>query len=112
LARRLTPDGRRPISGSRDGTLRIWDLEVGGPPRVLEGHTGGVRAVAVTPDGRRAASGAGDRTLRVWDVDSGQILASFSTDAEVVSCGIATDGLTLVGGDAAGRVHLLRLEGV
>ena len=40
----------------------------------LEGHRGGVSAVAVTPDGRRAVSASYDQTLRVWDLESGQTL--------------------------------------
>jgi WD40 repeat protein len=47
----------------------------GGPLiRTLEGHTGGVNAVAMTPDGRRAVSASTDRTLRLWDLESGQTI--------------------------------------
>jgi hypothetical protein len=67
----VTPDGRRAISGSRDRTLIVWDLERGAEERTLGGHTGGVNAVAVTPDGRRAISASDDRTLIVWDLERG-----------------------------------------
>jgi hypothetical protein len=40
--------------------------------RVLTGHSGPVRAVAVTRDGGRAVSASEDRTLRVWDLQTGQ----------------------------------------
>jgi WD40 repeat protein len=40
--------------------------------RILDGHAGAVRAVAVTPDGRRAVSASDDRTLRVWDLATGR----------------------------------------
>jgi hypothetical protein len=65
----LTADGKRAVSGSDDGTLRVWDLEGNQAPRVLQGHTRGVRAVALTADGKRAVSGSYDRTLRVWDLE-------------------------------------------
>ncbi len=32
-------DGRRALSGSRDSTLRLWDLETGESLRTLQGHT-------------------------------------------------------------------------
>ncbi len=51
-------DGRRALSGSYEDTLRLWDLETGESLRTLEGHTGGVTAVAVLADGRRALSGS------------------------------------------------------
>lgn len=47
------------------------------PHRVIEGHQGGVTAVALGErrDGRRViVSGGLDRTLRVWDLDSGQLM--------------------------------------
>ena len=31
-------DGRRALSGSRDKTLRLWDLETGAELRRFEGH--------------------------------------------------------------------------
>ena len=56
----LTADGKRAVSGSSDYTLRVWDLEGNQPPRVLEGHTDVVTAVALTADGKRAVSGSYD----------------------------------------------------
>ena len=34
----MTPDGRRAVSGSYDGTLKVWDLEQGALLVDLEGH--------------------------------------------------------------------------
>ena len=61
-------DGRV-VSGSRDGTVRVWDLDAG-TSRVLEGHQSYVTAVAALGDGR-VVSGSRDRTVRVWDLDAG-----------------------------------------
>ena len=52
----VTADGKRAVSASWDGTLKVWDLETGGVLRTLEGHTGSVTGVAVTADGKRAVS--------------------------------------------------------
>ncbi|KAB8339055.1 hypothetical protein FH972_021991 [Carpinus fangiana] len=41
--------------------------------RVISGHLGWVRALAVEPDNQWFASGAGDRTIKIWDVASGQL---------------------------------------
>ena len=51
-------DGRRALSGSRDKTLRLWDLETGAELRRFEGHEGWVTSVTVLADGRRALSGS------------------------------------------------------
>ncbi|RMZ76478.1 hypothetical protein DV738_g4893, partial [Chaetothyriales sp. CBS 135597] len=41
--------------------------------RVISGHLGWVRALAVEPDNQWFASGAGDRTIKIWDLASGKL---------------------------------------
>ncbi|KAG8723258.1 hypothetical protein FRC09_004087 [Ceratobasidium sp. 395] len=68
-----SPDGRRIVSGSEDGKVRIWDAEAGdamlGP---LTGHSGEVNSVAFSPDGRWIASGSEDKTIQLWDAEAGR----------------------------------------
>ena len=62
------------VSGSRDSTVRVWDLGTGDPVGdPLTGHTDGVLAVAVGElDGRPVVvSGGRDSTVRVWDLGTG-----------------------------------------
>ena len=81
--------------------------------RTLNGHTTRVNAVAVTADGKRAISGSDDNTLKVWDLSSGNnVIASFTGESAIACCAIAPDGVTIVAGDASGRVYFLRLEGI
>lgn len=68
---RLTADGSVAISGSIDGTIRVWYLHNGGYIRDLKGHEQAVSAVDLTPDGRIGISGAEDRTIRAWDIKEG-----------------------------------------
>lgn len=64
---RLTPP-RRVVSGSRDATLRVWDIETGQCLHVLMGHVAAVRCVQY--DGRRVVSGAYDFMVKVWDPET------------------------------------------
>jgi len=41
--------------------------------RVISGHLGWVRAIAVEPDNQWFASGAGDRTIKIWDMGTGNL---------------------------------------
>lgn len=43
------------------------------PFRVISGHMGWVRSLAVEPDNQWFASGAADRTIKIWDIGSGTL---------------------------------------
>src|SRR5215213_9942400 len=47
----FSPDGKRALSSSYDGTARLWDVETGRCLRVLEGHSDDINSVALSPDG-------------------------------------------------------------
>ena len=51
------------VTGSRDTTLCVWDIQRGKLLRVLEGHTQSVRCLDVS--GNKAVSGSYDATCRV-----------------------------------------------
>lgn len=51
------------VSGSRDATVRVWDIEKGEQLQVLRGHTDHVRCLEVF--GNKAVSGSYDNTCRV-----------------------------------------------
>jgi WD40 repeat protein len=61
-------DGQHLASAGSDGTVRIWDPNIGTAIRTLTltGHTDPVTAVAYSPDGRHLASASFDRTVRIW----------------------------------------------
>jgi WD40 repeat protein len=61
------------VSGSDDGTVRVWDVAVGEEVNRLVGHTDYVRAVAASPQGPEIfASGGYDHMCRIWDVRTQQ----------------------------------------
>jgi hypothetical protein len=61
--------GGRLVSGHDDGHLRVWDVLSGACEQVLEGHAGGVLALAAC--GPRLVSGSADESLRVWAAPPG-----------------------------------------
>jgi WD40 repeat protein len=103
----VLPGGTRGLSGSLDGTLRLWDLKTG-KELLLMRHPGGVYDVAVTRDGKRALSaGYGDNTVRLWDLETGKELHAFAGHVcHVLGVGFSADGRRAVSSDAvcAGRV--------
>lgn len=64
------------VTGSGDGTARIWDCDTGTPAHTLKGHTSWVLAVSWSPSGAIVATGSMDNTVRLWDPKTGQPLGS------------------------------------
>ena len=50
----ISSDGQFALSGSWDGTLRLWDLSTGATTRRFLGHTKDVLSVAFSVDNRQA----------------------------------------------------------
>ncbi|KAL3456232.1 hypothetical protein BJX64DRAFT_294281 [Aspergillus heterothallicus] len=67
----FSPNGRLLASGSRDDTVKIWDLVTGATIHILHGHWRFVTSVAFSPDGERLASGSSDGTVCLWDPITG-----------------------------------------
>jgi WD40 repeat protein len=62
----ISPDSRRVLSASRDGTIRLWEIATGKELHQFEAHAGGALCVAFTLDGTMAVSGGADGMVRVW----------------------------------------------
>ena len=60
------PGGDRVVTGSTDGTARVWDTATGRQLLVLRGHRAAVSSVAFAAG--RVATASQDGTVRVWDV--------------------------------------------
>ena len=59
--------------------------------RVVSGHTGWVRAIAVDPSNEWFATGSADRTVKIWDLASGKLKLSLTGHVSTVR-GIAISG--------------------
>jgi len=73
----FAPDGRRILSASDDGTMRIWDAQTGGELQRLRGDANIVLSAAFSLDGRRIVSGGTDGAVKVWDAETTQLLGTF-----------------------------------
>lgn len=56
------------MSGSRDKTIKVWDISVGLCLFTLIGHDNWVRGICWHPGGKYIVSASDDKTIRVWDI--------------------------------------------
>src|SRR5579862_5418342 len=61
----LSPDGRRVLTGSANGTVTLWTAETGEAGSGVGGHTGSVTCAAFSPDGGLLATGGADAQIRI-----------------------------------------------
>ena len=94
---RVSPDGKRVVTASFDGTARIWNADSGQWLATLTGHQGIVWDAAFSPDGKRIVTASADNSVRVWDAITGEplVVLTGSTDW-VFTAAFSPDGTHIV----------------
>ena len=114
LSAAFLADGSRVLTGSWDGTARVFDARTGKSICTFHGHEAMpgpqpnhvVWAGGFSPDGSRAVTGGNDGTARVWDAATGTEVAVFRGHGATVSAGCFADGrkIATAGEDQTVRV--------
>jgi WD40 repeat protein len=92
----FTPDGKYLITGSRDQTIKMFEMPEALEHRTLKGHGGWVRSLVVTPDGKVLVSSGDDNTIRFWDLKTGRCFRTLKGhQGGVRGVALSADGLRL-----------------
>lgn len=68
LCTKMSHDGRWAFSGSRDGSVHLWDAQTAEIHMILCGHAGWVRSIDISSAGNVFATGSDDYTVRICEL--------------------------------------------
>ncbi|HEX3150554.1 MAG TPA: protein kinase [Gemmataceae bacterium] len=101
----FSPDGKSFVTGSRDQTVRLMELESGRTVATLE-HPGVVTGVTFSPDSRVVATASEDNHVRLWDANTGKLLFRLVHHGGVHAVAFSPDGRCLLTGSRDRQARL------
>ncbi|MEP0880975.1 caspase family protein [Trichocoleus sp. ST-U3] len=108
----FSPDSQFIVSGSRDKTVRLWDIQGNAIGQPFQGHKSYVNSVTFSPDGQFIVSGSWDKTVRLWDIQGNAIGQPFQGhEYDVTSVAFSSDSQFIVSGSRDKTVRLWDIQG-
>lgn len=93
----FSPDGRYFVSGSRNGSVLVWETLTGNEIARVN-HGSEVTSLAFSPDGRYIVSGSQDGYVLVWETTTGNEVAHTNHGGEVYAITFSPDGMYVASG--------------
>lgn len=95
----LAVAGKLCVSGSRDNTLKVWNIEEKQLVGTLSGHTAAVTCLCVTSNGSYCLSGSRDNSVRLWSLETRKLVAVLAGHTSIITClALVNDGQCCVSG--------------
>ncbi|GBF52481.1 high-affnity carbon uptake protein Hat/HatR [Microcystis sp. 0824] len=80
-------------SGSKDKTIKIWDIKRGTEVKTLSEHSDHINSVSVSPNNQLLASGSDDKSLKLWDLKAaGRVIISIPHPQKIYAVCFSPDG--------------------
>lgn len=76
----VSPDSAFAATGSKDKSIKLWELSTGREVKNFLGHEKTVTSLDFSSDGKLLLSGSNDKTTRLWNVATGKEIFSIQGD--------------------------------
>lgn len=103
--------GRIISSCSRDGTIKLWNIDNGKLINTLVGHVGTVYCLSFSPDGRYICSGGSDKIIKIWDITTSRnIIELRGCETVITAIKFSPDGKFICSGGAENTIRVWDLK--
>lgn len=106
----VSSDGNYIVSGSRDKTIKVWELKTGKLLRTIAGHKKDITSLGISPNGKYIVSGSSDKTINLWELVTGTLIHTFIGHTnEIRSATFSADGQYLISGSLDSTIRIWNL---
>ena len=111
----MSPSGQTLISGSKDKTIKFWDLKKKKIVRTFGGqfddHLSEITNLAVSPDNQTLLSCDLDNSLKIWDINHARVLKNISFSTNVTCLAIHPNGQLFCSGGLEPQIRIRAKNG-
>jgi len=72
------PGGQEIMTCSEDGSLGVWNLQIGKHIANWQDGISPVNSIALSVDGKKVVSGSDDGAVRLWSIETGEVVAKWT----------------------------------
>jgi platelet-activating factor acetylhydrolase IB subunit alpha len=94
------------ISGSRDKTIRVWDIKTGLNIGTFTGHDNWINDLQFHANGKYLFSASDDKTVKIWDLKTGRNVRTINNAHDNFVTTIAFKGKVMASGSANFTIKL------
>jgi len=81
----FTNSGKYLLTGSRDKTMKLWEVETGRELITYFGHESTINDISVSGDDKFILTSSADKTARLWELKTGELIKTFTGHSDILT---------------------------